>query len=94
MCLASPHCPLAGEEGPAEYVAEAVSLLGVERVDHGVHCLDDPEVRCDALPRSCWRIAGRLARCLRSCARTCQRTWRLGIKAPVLAWHPGPCPSG
>lgn len=34
----------AGEEGPAEYVAEAVSLLGVERVDHGVHCLDDPEL--------------------------------------------------
>lgn len=36
--------PVAGEEGPAEYVAEAVSLLGVERVDHGVHCLDEPLV--------------------------------------------------
>ncbi|KAL4458894.1 hypothetical protein ABPG75_013759 [Micractinium tetrahymenae] len=34
----------AGEEGPAEYVAEAVSLLGVERVDHGLHCLDDPQL--------------------------------------------------
>ncbi|GEP57155.1 adenosine deaminase [Reyranella soli] len=32
----------AGEEGPASYVREAVELLGVDRVDHGVSCLDDP----------------------------------------------------
>jgi adenosine deaminase len=31
----------AGEEGPPEYVWEALDLLGVERVDHGVRCLED-----------------------------------------------------
>jgi adenosine deaminase len=34
----------AGEEGPASYVREAVELLGVDRVDHGVSCLGDPEL--------------------------------------------------
>jgi len=32
----------AGEEGPAEYVREALDLLHVRRVDHGVRCLEDP----------------------------------------------------
>jgi adenosine deaminase len=32
----------AGEEGPASYVAEAVDVLGVDRVDHGVRCEEDP----------------------------------------------------
>jgi adenosine deaminase len=32
----------AGEEGPAEYVREALDLLKVERVDHGNRALDDP----------------------------------------------------
>jgi adenosine deaminase len=32
----------AGEEGPPAYIAEALDLLGAERVDHGVRCLEDP----------------------------------------------------
>jgi len=32
----------AGEEGPAEYIWEAIDLLGVGRIDHGVRCEDDP----------------------------------------------------
>lgn len=32
----------AGEEGPAAYVREAVELLQVQRVDHGIASLDDP----------------------------------------------------
>jgi adenosine deaminase len=32
----------AGEEGPAAYINEALDLLQVERVDHGVRCEDDP----------------------------------------------------
>ncbi|MFC3998934.1 adenosine deaminase [Nocardiopsis sediminis] len=32
----------AGEEGPPEYVREALDLLRVERVDHGVRSLEDP----------------------------------------------------
>ncbi len=34
----------AGEEGPPSYVTEALDALGVERVDHGVRCLEDPEL--------------------------------------------------
>lgn len=32
----------AGEEGAADYVREALDLLHVERIDHGVHAADDP----------------------------------------------------
>ena len=32
----------AGEEGPPEYIATALDLLRVERIDHGVRCLEDP----------------------------------------------------
>jgi len=31
----------AGEEGPVEYIWEALDLLKVERIDHGNRCLDD-----------------------------------------------------
>ncbi|MEU2544440.1 adenosine deaminase [Streptomyces roseolus] len=34
----------AGEEGPAEYVREALDVLGVERIDHGLRCMEDPEL--------------------------------------------------
>ena len=32
----------AGEEGPAEYVREALEVLEVRRIDHGNRALDDP----------------------------------------------------
>ena len=34
----------AGEEGPAEYVRQALDILHVERIDHGVHTIDEPEL--------------------------------------------------
>lgn len=34
----------AGEEGGPEYVSEALDLLGVERIDHGVRSVEDPEL--------------------------------------------------
>jgi adenine deaminase len=34
----------AGEEGPPEYIWQALDLLGVERIDHGVRCLEDPRL--------------------------------------------------
>jgi adenosine deaminase len=34
----------AGEEGPAAYITEALDLLGVARIDHGVRCFEDPAV--------------------------------------------------
>ncbi|MFG6178853.1 adenosine deaminase [Halomonas sp. THAF12] len=32
----------AGEEGPPDYIREALDVLDVCRVDHGVRCLEDP----------------------------------------------------
>jgi adenosine deaminase len=32
----------AGEEGPPAYIDEALDLLKVRRIDHGVRCLEDP----------------------------------------------------
>ncbi len=32
----------AGEEGPPDYIWQALDLLEVERIDHGVRCLEDP----------------------------------------------------
>jgi adenosine deaminase len=34
----------AGEEGPAEYIINALDVLHVERIDHGVRCVEDPEL--------------------------------------------------
>ncbi|MFB7312272.1 adenosine deaminase [Streptomyces sp. NPDC056192] len=34
----------AGEEGPPEYIREALDVLGVERIDHGLRCMEDPEL--------------------------------------------------
>lgn len=31
----------AGEEGPPEYIWQAINILGVSRIDHGVRCLED-----------------------------------------------------
>jgi len=41
----------AGEDGPAEYVRDAIDLLGCRRIDHGYHIVDDPELmaRCREL---------------------------------------------
>jgi adenosine deaminase len=32
----------AGEEGPPEYIWQALNLLKVKRIDHGVRCIEDP----------------------------------------------------
>ena len=32
----------AGEEGPADYIWQALEVLKVSRIDHGVRCVDDP----------------------------------------------------
>ena len=34
----------AGEEGPASYIRDAIKLLAVSRIDHGVRCVEDPEL--------------------------------------------------
>lgn len=34
----------AGEEGPADYIRQALVLLKVDRIDHGVACVEDPKL--------------------------------------------------
>lgn len=34
----------AGEEGPAAYIWSALDVLKVERIDHGVRCVEDPQL--------------------------------------------------
>lgn len=34
----------AGEEGPPSYIREALDILDVCRIDHGVRCMEDPEL--------------------------------------------------
>ena len=34
----------AGEEGPPDYVWEAIEVLGIDRIDHGNRALEDPEL--------------------------------------------------
>jgi adenosine deaminase len=34
----------AGEEGPAAYIWSALDVLKVERIDHGVRCVEDPKL--------------------------------------------------
>jgi adenosine deaminase len=34
----------AGEEGPAQYIIDAMDMLGVSRVDHGVRCTESEEL--------------------------------------------------
>jgi adenosine deaminase len=34
----------AGEEGPPEYIRDALDVLGAERIDHGVRATDDPSL--------------------------------------------------
>lgn len=40
----------AGEEGPAEYIVEALDVLKVDRIDHGVRC-DESDALVDRLAR-------------------------------------------
>jgi len=41
----------AGEEGPPSYIREALTLLRVSRIDHGVRCLEDPPLVEDLAAR-------------------------------------------
>ncbi|MFB7493164.1 adenosine deaminase [Streptomyces sp. NPDC056161] len=62
----------AGEEGPPEYIWQALDLLGAERIDHGVRCLEDPalvaRLAAERIPLTvcplsnvCLRVVDRLA---------------------------------
>ncbi|MBI1857975.1 MAG: adenosine deaminase [Candidatus Melainabacteria bacterium] len=41
----------AGEEGPPEYIWEAIEKLRIKRIDHGVRCLEDLNLICELITR-------------------------------------------
>ena len=65
----------AGEEGPPAYISAALDVLHVERIDHGVRCLEDP-----ALVRRLARAQVPLTVCPLSNVKLCV--------FPDLAHHP------
>lgn len=83
----------AGEEGPPEYVHEAIDALQVERIDHGNRALEDP-----ALVHHLARDAMTLTVCPLSNLRLCvidriedspvKRMLELGLKATVNSDDP------
>lgn len=64
--LGLPAVAHAGEEGPPAYIAEALDLLDVRRIDHGVRCLED-----DALVERLRRTAMPLTVCPLSNVKLC-----------------------
>lgn len=42
--LGLPAVAHAGEEGPASYIVDALDILQVKRIDHGVRCSEDPDL--------------------------------------------------
>jgi adenosine deaminase len=67
----------AGEEGPPEYVWQAIDLLGVERVDHGIRSVEDPallrRLAADGTPLTVCPLSNVRLRCV-----------------PTMAAHPLP----
>jgi adenosine deaminase len=67
----------AGEEGPPEYVWQAIDLLGVERVDHGIRSVEDPallrRLAADGTPLTVCPLSNVRLRCV-----------------PTIAAHPLP----
>ena len=47
------YIPLAhaGEEGDADYVWEAIDILGIKRIDHGNNCLQDDKLVAEIIKR-------------------------------------------
>ena len=43
----------AGEEGPPDYIWQALDVLGAERIDHGVRCLEDRVSFSASRPTGC-----------------------------------------
>jgi adenosine deaminase len=67
----------AGEEGPAAYITHALDVLHAERIDHGVRCLEDPE------------LVARLARDRIPLTVCPLSNVRLGV-VPAIVHHPLP----
>ena len=72
----------AGEEGPPAYICEALDVLKVERIDHGVRCVEDPALvdaagARDRMPLTVCPLSNlKLLRRSTTCASTTSRAAR------------------
>jgi adenine deaminase len=83
----------AGEEGPPEYVSEALDLLGIDRLDHGNRALEDARLTArlarEAMPLTVCPLSN-----LRLCvipeigAHPIARMLRLGLRATINSDDP------
>jgi adenosine deaminase len=83
----------AGEEGPPSYIREAIDLLGVSRIDHGVRCLEDPqlvqEIVARKIPLTVCPLSNVKLRVFRSMKDHNLRTLlRLGVRATINSDDP------
>lgn len=67
------HCVAhAGEEGPPSYIHDALRTLRVERIDHGIRCLDDvallEQLRRDRTPLTVCPLSNVRLRCVEQLA--------------------------
>ncbi len=58
----------AGEEGPPDYIWEALDVLGIERIDHGIRCLESPalvrRLSSDRIPLTTCPLSNVRLRCV------------------------------
>lgn len=63
----------AGEEGPADYIWEALDVLGIERIDHGIRALDSTalvaRLAADRTPLTVCPLSNVRLQCVPSLAR-------------------------
>ena len=63
----------AGEEGPPDYVWQAIDLLGVERIDHGIRSVEDPallrRLAADRTPLTVCPLSNVRLRCVPTIAK-------------------------
>jgi adenosine deaminase len=83
----------AGEEGPPEYIWQALDRLRVSRIDHGVRCLEDPRLvdrlRAEAVPLTVCPLSNVKLRVFPTLAQhTLKRLLDLGLRASVNSDDP------
>ncbi len=83
----------AGEEGPPEYVWQALDRLGAARIDHGVRCVEDPRLverlGRDAVPLTVCPLSNVRLRVVKSLAEPgLTRLLDLGLRATVNSDDP------
>jgi adenosine deaminase len=83
----------AGEEGPPEYIWQALDRLRVSRIDHGVRCLEDPRLverlRAEAVPLTVCPLSNVKLRVFPTLAQhPLKRLLDLGLRATVNSDDP------